>query len=105
MAFHSRPGTQPRFKRTPSFRLRSESQTQVLISNMAGCRGHLGMLRLRYLLECILLSGRKELLRIDASEDLNELGDHTGPTGLMAGAQARAVVTVEVLVEEQEVLP
>src|SRR4051794_6631641 len=36
---------------------------------------------------------------------LDQLGDEAGPAGLVARAQARTVVAVEVLVEEQMVAP
>src|SRR5262249_58818639 len=35
----------------------------------------------------------------------DEVGDHPGPAGLVGGAQPRAVVAVEVLVEHEVVLP
>ena len=36
---------------------------------------------------------------------MNERGDEPGPSGLMAGADAGAVVAVEVLVEQQVIPP
>jgi len=50
-------------------------------------------------------AGRQELLGIERAEDLDELGNNSGPAGLVAGAQARAGVAVEVLVEENVVSP
>src|SRR6476661_9002787 len=44
-------------------------------------------------------------LRVDTSEQVDQRGNHAGPTGLVAGAQARSVVAVEVLVEEDQVAP
>ena len=35
----------------------------------------------------------------------DEVGDHAGPAGLVGGAEPGAVVAVEVLVEEQVVVP
>ena len=34
-----------------------------------------------------------------------QFDDHGGPSGLMAGANTGAVIAVEVLVEEQQILP
>ena len=39
------------------------------------------------------------------TEDLDQFCDHAGPTGLMAGPEARAVIAVEVLIEQDVVLP
>src|SRR5690242_17266761 len=41
---------------------------------------------------------------IELPEDFDEAGDTAGPTCLMAGADPRAVVTMEILVE-QEIVP
>ena len=42
---------------------------------------------------------------INLPEDFDQVGDHPGPACLMAGADPRAVVTVEILVEQQIVPP
>ena len=47
----------------------------------------------------------EHLLRAGRRKQVHDPGDDAGPSGLMAGAQAGAVVTVEVLVEEEEVAP
>src|SRR4051812_32129299 len=44
-------------------------------------------------------------LRVDTPEQVDQRGNHSGPTGLVAGAQARSVVGVEVLVEQDQVAP
>src|SRR5271165_6596202 len=49
--------------------------------------------------------GIQKLLRVETTEKLDQLCDHTGPTGLMAGPEARAVIAVEVLVEKDVILP
>src|SRR5258708_33399220 len=49
--------------------------------------------------------GIQKLLRVETTEKLDQLCDHAGPTGLMAGPEARAVVAVEVLVEQDVILP
>ena len=43
--------------------------------------------------------------RFDRAEQLDQPGDRTGPTGLMAGAQTGTVVAMKVLVEHQQVSP
>src|SRR6185503_3534099 len=43
--------------------------------------------------------------RREVREDLHEPRDDAGPSGLMAGAEAGAVVAVEVFVEEDQVTP
>ena len=47
----------------------------------------------------------EESLRIDHPIELDDPRDHSGPPGLVARAEARAVVAVEVLVEEEVVAP
>src|SRR5262249_41644024 len=59
IAFHSGSGTQPKFRRTPSFWLRLKSQTHVLISYMAGYRGHCMLfLQSLFLCKCAYFAGR-----------------------------------------------
>ena len=48
---------------------------------------------------------RENHLRRESSEQSHQGGDDRGPAGLMAGAEAGAVVSVEVLAEQDEVLP
>ena len=43
--------------------------------------------------------------RVSRREQVHEPGDDAGPAGLVAGAEAGAVVAVEVLVEQQAVAP
>ena len=50
-------------------------------------------------------SGFKHLLWIEVAVKLDELPDRPRPTRLMAGPQARPVVSVEVLVEQQVIPP
>src|SRR5208283_2145934 len=49
--------------------------------------------------------GIQKLLRVETTETLAPLCDHASPTGLMAGPEARAVIAVEVLVEQDVILP
>src|SRR6266545_6064671 len=49
--------------------------------------------------------GRRGPLRALFATLLQEFGDDAGPSRLMVGSDSRAVVTVEVLVEEDEVPP
>src|SRR3954452_17162074 len=44
-------------------------------------------------------------LRVELGEQLDEARYHAGPTGLVGRAEAGAVVTVKVLMEQQEVAP
>src|SRR5271165_2650679 len=48
--------------------------------------------------------GIQKLLRVETTEKLDQLCDYAGPTGLMAGPEARAVIAVEVLVEQDVIL-
>src|SRR5271157_1255756 len=50
-------------------------------------------------------AGIQKLLRVETTEKLDQLCDHAGPTGLMTGPEARAVIAVEVLVEQDVILP
>src|SRR3954468_6511640 len=50
------------------------------------------------------LAGFEELLRRDRREQVQEASYDSRPTGLVARSQAGPVVSVEVLVEEDEVL-
>src|SRR5271167_5173961 len=49
--------------------------------------------------------GIQKLLRVETTEKFDQLCDHAGPTGLMTGPEARAVIAVEVLVEQDVILP
>ena len=51
------------------------------------------------------LAGIQKLLRIHTTEQLDQFCDYAGPSGLVAGSQARAVIAVEVLVEQYVVFP
>ena len=55
--------------------------------------------------ECTFLPRCQELSCIDFAEDLDQFRNKTGPAGLVAGSKARTVVSMEVLVEQQVVLP
>src|SRR5450755_2725988 len=50
-------------------------------------------------------TGIQQFLRIEVAEQFDELRDQARPSRLMAGSQARAIIAVEVFVEEQVVLP
>ena len=60
-------------------------------------------IELRRPFRSMTLAGCQERLWIESAEDLDQLGDDSGPAGLVAGAQARAGVAVEVLVEKNVV--
>src|SRR6266478_5246313 len=47
----------------------------------------------------------EELFRRDRHEEVHRAGDHSGPSGLMAGAEAGAVVPVEVFVKLETIAP
>src|SRR5688572_381322 len=51
------------------------------------------------------LAGREQLFRVEHAKELNQRRDRARPSRLVAGAQARAVVAVEILVEEEVVAP
>src|SRR6516165_6074888 len=50
-------------------------------------------------------AGLKELRCVHEAKQLYQAGDHSRPSGLMAGTQARSVVPVEVLVKQDVVAP
>src|SRR5215472_3050313 len=50
-------------------------------------------------------AGLEELIGIDACEELDQFCNDAGPAGLVAGSQPRPVIPVEVLVEQNVVLP
>ena len=58
-----------------------------------------------HLSKCPRLTPRKKLRRVKAAEHLNQLGNGSRPSGLMASAKARAVISVEVFVEQYVILP
>jgi hypothetical protein len=47
----------------------------------------------------------EELFRRDRGEEVHRAGDHSGPSGLVAGAETRTVVPVEVFVELDAIAP
>src|SRR5262245_18867281 len=49
--------------------------------------------------------GRQEGLRIELAKNLDEEGDDASPTRLVAGADAGAVVAMEIFVEQQVIAP
>ena len=55
--------------------------------------------------ECPRLAPLEQLFRIEQSEEFDRLGHQPGPAGLVAGPEPRAVVAVEVLVEQEVVAP
>src|SRR4051812_25210016 len=48
---------------------------------------------------------REQVIRPEEAEHLNDPRHESGPPGLVARAEPGAVVTVEVLVEKEEILP
>src|SRR5258706_10675993 len=55
--------------------------------------------------KCIGLASGEELLSIDPAEELDQLRDDASPTCLVASPQARAIISVKVLVEQHVILP
>src|SRR6516164_800221 len=55
--------------------------------------------------ECSCFSGVEELLSIDAPKDVNQFGNQTSPAGLVASAKPGAVVSMEILVEQNVIFP
>src|SRR6478609_8743632 len=51
------------------------------------------------------LAGREQSFRVENAKELNQRRDRARPSRLVAGAQACAVVAVEILVEEKVVAP
>src|SRR4051794_28969854 len=49
--------------------------------------------------------GLQKRLRIDSTEEVHPESDGAGPTGLVTRAETRAVVAVEIFVEQDEVAP
>jgi len=47
----------------------------------------------------------QEAFRVELAENLDKQGDNTGPTRLVAGPDAGAIVPVEVLVEQKVIPP
>src|ERR1700751_4584628 len=45
------------------------------------------------------------LIRVETAEQFDQFGDQAGPAGLVACSQSSAVITVEVLEEQKEILP
>ena len=52
-----------------------------------------------------LLAFQLQVFGLDTPEQVEEDRDQTGPPRLMAGAEPRAVVTVEVFMEEDQIAP
>src|ERR1700733_9074423 len=49
--------------------------------------------------------GLQQGLGVDPREQIQEWGNQSGPSRLMAGPKARAIVTVEILVKQDQVAP
>jgi hypothetical protein len=47
----------------------------------------------------------EHILRIKPAKEVEQAGDHTGPTGLMAGAETRSVIPVKIFIKEDVVSP
>src|ERR1700745_67774 len=50
-------------------------------------------------------AGLEELLCVEAAEQFDQFSHQAGPSGLMTGSETCSIVTVEVLVEQDVVLP
>jgi hypothetical protein len=59
-----------------------------------------GMLSLRFAALELWSSRVQKLLGIHTTENLDQLRDEASPSSLMAGSQASAVITMEVLAEQ-----
>ena len=55
--------------------------------------------------KCSAFSSVEKVGRIQTTEELDQFGNKTGPAGLVARPQPSAVVSVEVLVEQDVILP
>src|SRR5712692_2451203 len=55
--------------------------------------------------KCSAFSSFEKLGRIQTTEELDQFGNKTGPAGLLARPQPSATVSVEVLVEQDVILP
>src|SRR5262252_8705570 len=83
----SRPGSSPSFRRWPTCR------ADLLSADRCGSGMHSRLARF------------EQLLHIEQPEELDQFCHHPGPSGLMARAQARSVIPVEVFVEQDVVTP
>src|SRR5262249_13556957 len=104
------PATRPRPTPTaatwcPRPRPTSRAAASLSVSDPASRLGHGRLGGRRRLLEAVLRElAVQDQLRRDLREDLHQRRDDGGPSGLVAGPEAGAVVAVEVLVEE-DVIP
>src|SRR5262249_43281281 len=91
----------------PSGASRGGSASRLMGLSFAGLGLHLipGDAYLLSKMEGGHFAGIEDLLRHAGLEQLQEAGDAPGPAGLVAGAEARPVVAVEVLVEQDQVAP
>ncbi len=76
--------------------------SQALCRSIRGHRVGHGMFSFR---KGTCFTGFQKLMRVESTEELDQLCDHAGPTGLVACPEARAIIAVEVFVEEDVVLP
>src|ERR1700680_1541279 len=58
-----------------------------------------------FFFKCSSFAGFEILRPVHPAEELDQFGDETGPAGLVASPKARAVISVEVLIEQNVVLP
>src|SRR3954453_514415 len=55
--------------------------------------------------KCSFFACRKDLLSVESAEELDQLRDDASPACLVARPKARSVISVEVLVEPDVILP
>src|SRR5215472_1177850 len=98
-----------RVTRLPASRDRPWSQTRVLIWNSDGYRGVVAMalipLDTLYSLEGGGAAGLEIGVGIEMPKDFDQRRHQPGPAGLVTGADAGAVVAMEIFVEQQVIPP
>src|SRR5215467_14087637 len=57
------------------------------------------------LYKCGCSTSLEKLRPVEVAKDFNQLRDDPGPACLVAGAKARAIVTVEIFVEQDVIFP
>ena len=55
--------------------------------------------------KCACFTSLEKLRPVKVAEEFDQLGDDTGPARLVAGSKARAIVTVEIFVEQDVIFP
>ena len=55
--------------------------------------------------KCTCFTSLEKLRPVKVAEEFDQLRDDTGPARLVAGSKARAIVTVEIFVEQDVIFP